>query len=150
MDIEITSEPARHLAARRFDLDLDHVGEQMGEAFGAVARFLDRENILPTGPAMAYYEVGEEGMRVSAGFLVDPPIREGDGVVDREVPEREVVRGVHVGSYDTLPKTYDALRATAEARGRKLDETAMWEEYLTGPDHPPEEMRTRVSWPLAD
>jgi effector-binding domain-containing protein len=148
MDVDISTEPGRHLAATRFDADLAHMDEQMGAAFAAVAAYLGREGVTTPGPALAHYDVRPDGMTVSAGFVVSHPV-DGDGtVVDVQLPECEVVSGVHVGPYDELPTAYEQLRDAAEARGRKLDESAMWEEYVTGPEVPPEQMRTVVSWPL--
>ncbi|MFC6285945.1 GyrI-like domain-containing protein [Nocardioides sp. GCM10027113] len=147
--MEFTQEPVRHLAVAQFEADLPRMGEQMGQAFGRVAGFLERTGVRPLGPAVGHYDVRPDGMTVSAGFVVEQAI-EGDGtVVPLDLPAHEAATGVHIGSYDDLPAAYDALHVAAEARGRHLDETLMWEEYLTGPDRPPEEMRTIVHWPLA-
>jgi effector-binding domain-containing protein len=122
----------------------------MGDAFGRVAAFLAQAGIPPVGPAMAFYDVRPDGMTVSAGFVVPDAIEGDETVVPLQLPRREVVTAEHVGPYEQLPETYDALRAAAEDRGRKLDESSMWEEYTTGPETPPEQTRTIVSWPLQD
>jgi len=56
---------------------------------------------------------------------------------------------VHVGPYDTLSSTYEALQAWIETQGR-TPATAMWEVYLTDPDQEPDpsKWRTEVYWPV--
>lgn len=146
--VEVAQEPAREAAVRRFEVDLEHIGEQMGPAFGGVAGYLSQHGVAMTGSALTHYTVRADGMEAAAGFEVAEPFEGGDGVEWFVLPEAEAVTTVHVGPYDRLVEAYDALHAHAAAIGRALDETQMWEEYLTGPDVPPDQMRTRVVWPL--
>ena len=65
------------------------------------------------------------------------------------LPDVDVVSTTHVGPYDTLGRAYDALKDGVVDLGRKVDESSvMWEEYLDGPQVPPEQTRTLVHWPL--
>jgi effector-binding domain-containing protein len=106
--------------------------------------------VSPDGPAIGFYEIRPDGLTASVGFVVEEPY-EGDGtVVSFDLPRCQVVTGVHVGPYDHLPAAYEALREAAVEQGCTIDESEMWEEYLTGPDTPPEQTRTRISWPLQD
>lgn len=146
--VEVVHEPAREAAVQRFEVDLERISEQMGPAFGGVAGYLGRHGIAMTGSALTHYTVRADGMEAAAGFGVAEPFEGGDGVEWFVLPEVEAVTTVHVGPYDRLVEAYDALRAHAATVGRSLDESQMWEEYLTGPDVPPDQMRTRVVWPL--
>ena len=148
MDIRIEHEQGRHLAVTSFEADLGAMAEKMGEAFGTVAVALGRARIPPVGPAMACYDIRPDGMTVSAGFLVPHPVEPDGDVRPLQLPACEVVRAEHVGPYDDLPATYERIRKAAADHDRDLDETRMWEEYLTGPETPPEQTRTLVSWPL--
>lgn len=151
-EIDVLAVPARTLAASRFHVtegDLPDMGATMGSAFGRVMNALRAAGATAVGPAVACYERSDDGFDVAAGFPVASPIV-GEGVMSLELPSAEVAHTMHIGSYEELPKAYDALRAEVEARGRHLDDSApMWEEYLTGPDVPPEQTRTEVYWPLA-
>lgn len=149
-DVRIEREAGRELAVTRFEADLETMTEQMGTAFGTVAAHLGRLGTPPTGPAVAYYDVRPDGMTVSAGFVVAAHVP-GDGTVEpMRLPACEVARTEHVGPYSDLPQAYAALRSGALAHGRRLDESRMWEEYLDGPDTPPDRIRTLVSWPLVE
>ena len=67
--------------------------------------------------------------------------------VRSELPETDALATVHTGAYTGLPGAYADLEHEARDRGVTLDPTAMWEEYLDGPDVPAEQTRTRVVWP---
>ena len=148
MDVHVVDERGRTLAAHRFDSDATGVPERIGEAFAIVARHLGRASVPMSGPAVAVFERRGPRFSVSAGFLVTEPFPTDDEVQSVALPAGEVLRAVHVGAYADLGRTYEELRAAAGTRGRVLDEHLMWEEYLSGPDVPPEQTRTAVSWPL--
>lgn len=152
MDYEVTisHESGRHLAVVRFDARPEEMAEQHGRAFGAVAAYLARAGVTVSGPAMSRYEMGENGVfHVASGFVVPGPF-EGEGeVVHLQLPETDVAMTTHLGPYDSLGEAYDALRRQARTLGREVDEEGpMWEEYWTGPEAPPEQTRTVVSWPV--
>jgi effector-binding domain-containing protein len=151
-EIEVLAVPARTLAVTKFHVakgDLPDMGATMGSAFGRVMHELSAIGATPVGPAVACYEPTGDGFDVAAGFPVTSPIV-GEGIMSMQLPSAEVAHTTHIGSYDELPKAYEALRAEVQARGRYLDDKApMWEEYTTGPDQPPEQTRTEVYWPLA-
>lgn len=146
--VEVVHEAAREVAVQRFEVDLARMGEQMGPAFEHVASYLVRRGIPTAGSALAHYTVRADGMEAAAGIEVTDAFEGGDGVEWFVLPEVDAVTTVHVGPYEQLTEAYAAVRAHAESIGRTLDESQMWEEYLTGPDTPPDQARTRVVWPL--
>jgi effector-binding domain-containing protein len=152
-EIDIVTVPSRTLAVTRFRVsmdDLPDMGQKMGSAFGQVMTALSRAGVTSVGPAMACYEPTEGGFDVAAGFPTSSPMDPTDGVTTLELAAGEVAHTTHVGPYTDLPKAYVALRDEVEAQGRHLDDRApMWEEYLTGPDVPPDQALTEVFWPLA-
>jgi effector-binding domain-containing protein len=134
----------------RFDARPEDMGAQQGQAFGAVASRLGRLGVAVQGPAVSCYEMDEDFFHVSSGFVVEAPVETGDGVEPLRLPDVDVATTTHVGPYEQLGRAYDALKEGAEAEGRHVDDNAMmWEEYLTGPEVPAEEMVTVVHWPLA-
>jgi effector-binding domain-containing protein len=147
-EIEARTLEKHNVAAVRFRSKVADMGQHMGAAFGSVMEYLTRNNIPPEGPAVSHYvPVAEGEFDVAAGFLVAGPI-DGDGhVVPVELPAGEVAVTTHVGPYDDLPKAYEAIQAWISAEGREPD-VAMWEEYVTGPETPPQQTRTIIYWLL--
>lgn len=146
--LQIIEEPGRNLAVTRFKAEISQIGEQMGAAFAVVTAYVAVHEVEVIGPAIAYYDMEPDGFTVAAGFVVAEPIA-GDGtVVPLSLPVTEVATTTHVGSYEDLPKAYDALKRGVHDLGREPDDAAMWEEYWSPPDAPPEETRTIIFWPL--
>jgi effector-binding domain-containing protein len=151
MTYEITrlEEPARHLAVTRFVARPDEIGGHIGGAFGTVAAHLGRLGITPVGAAVACYRMGGPAFEVRAGFEVDEPVEPQGSIEPWVLPAGDALTTVHVGPYEELTKAYEALEARARELGVTLDPATMWEEYMSGPEVPPEQMRTVIHWPLA-
>jgi effector-binding domain-containing protein len=146
-DITEETDPPRHLAVVRFSATPEQIPDRMAAAFGTVFGYLARNGVTPSGPPIGCYDTGSDTFVVRAGCMVDDPI-EPDGDVERyDLPGGDALSTVHVGPYDDLEHAYEALQARAGALGRELS-PVMWEEYLTGPEVAPEEMRTVIHWPL--
>ncbi len=85
-----------------------------------------------------------------AGVLVDGPVEMGDGRVEPVVlPGGEMAVACHVGPYERLAETYEAMQRWLTEVGRTAG-GAMWEVYIDDPDTTPmAELRTEVVIPLA-
>ena len=141
-------EEIRHAAVVRFSASPDQIPERIGPAFGAVFAYLDRHGVAPVGPPVGCYLTGSDTFEVRAGCVVGTPIEAEGEVEPFDLPGGDALAVLHVGSYQDLPQAYEAIQARALELGRTLG-GLMWEEYLTGPGSPPEQMRTVVHWPLA-
>ena len=147
-DVEIVTASPKNVAVRRFEATEESIGELMGASFGAVAADLARRGIPITGPAVAVFDPRDGGFSVAAGFEVGTSVV-ADGVVEPlRLQAGEVATTTHVGPYSGLGDAYSAIREDVSRHGRVLEEHQMWEEYLDGPDVPPERTRTVVCWPL--
>jgi effector-binding domain-containing protein len=86
---------------------------------------------------------------VEAGFPVAVPVRSDGTVQAGALPAGRVVQADHLGSYDSLRETYEAIERWMGEHGLEpADE--MWEVYLSGPetDSDPASWRTHVVWPV--
>ncbi len=121
-----------------FDSAFTHVA-------GAVA---DADGYVAAPPFAWYHGMPAETVDVSAGFpLIGDVHTPTGGVVLHERPGGRAVVGVHVGSYETLERTYAGLLAWMSAR-RLTPRDEMWEEYLTEPEGDPATWRTRLVVPV--
>lgn len=152
MTYEITQlkEPGRHLAVTRFTgRSAADISTHMGAAFGTVFGYLGRHGIDPLGPPVACYDMGAgDTFEVRVGCEVEHPVQAEGDIEPYDLPACDTLSTVHLGPYDELPKAYEALEARARELGVQLDPVVMWEEYLTGPEVPPEETRTVIHWPV--
>jgi len=142
-------ESRHHLMVVKFEAAPAEIPDRIGSAFAAVFGYLGRHRVSPAGPAVGCYEmVGPEHFVVRAGCVVPEPIEAGDGVEPYDLPEGPSLRTLHVGPYAELPKAYEALQHHAVQHHLQLDLGMMWEEYLSGPEVPNDQMHTIVHWPI--
>ncbi len=151
MEITEVDEPVRTALVVRRVVRMDEVPEFLGEAFGrcaGAAATLHKE--IGGAPFAWYHGAPTTSLDVSAGLPVEYltgelPI----GVEAVERPGGRAVTAVHVGPYDTLHDTYEAVESWMEERGLVAGDDA-WEEYLTDPVAQPDQSKweTRIVLPL--
>ena len=96
-----------------------------------------------------YHGMPTDTVDVAAGFAVSGlvPGPAGEVTVVERAGGRAAV-GMHIGPYDTMVTTYEALQAwMAEQAFVPCDD--MWEEYWSEPKGDPSTWQTRIVWPLA-
>lgn len=124
----------------------------MGATLAAVAAAFARVGAPMEGPAFCRYTAFDgKTVGFEAGFAARPSDCESlrvAGLSIGETPSGRVMTGWHIGPYDTVPATYEAMQAAMRAVGVSGTEM-MWEAYHSPPETPPAETRTQVIWPLA-
>lgn len=145
--IETRSLGARPTAIMGADLDLDELKTWLGRAFSEVARQLEATDNPPAGPPFARYHCISEGrFHVEAGFPVFYEFASSDGVRGSNLPGGEVAITTHMGPYEGLGSTYEAIGRWLESRGA-TPAGDPWEVYFNGPEDPPSKWRTDVYQP---
>lgn len=138
---------ARPTAIVSADLDLDELETWLGQAFGQVAEHLDAAGIAPAGPPFArYHRIAGRRFHVEAGFPVARSLTSSNGVEGSRLPGGDVAITTHIGPYDDLAATYDALGRWIASRNA-TPAGDPWEIYFNGPEDPPSEWRTDVYQP---
>ncbi len=119
-------------------------------SFSELATVLDRQAIVPTGPAFARY-AGPPGE--TADLEVGHPVR-GSVVPEGQVhpsslPAGRAARLVHAGGYDQLGETWGRLGAWITEQNL-VPGAVLWEVYVTepNPDMDPRDLRTELLWTL--
>jgi hypothetical protein len=123
----------------------------MGEGFGTLGALFAKAKAQMMGPPLAHYLSFRDGR---ATFDMGFPVRAEDtaalkaaGLSVGQTPGGAAMKAIHVGPYDTVSRTYDAMGN--EMRLRNIAGTEdMWERYLSGPEVQPTEIRTEVIWPV--
>jgi effector-binding domain-containing protein len=146
--VTLTPQPFAYVSR---ECALAEIGQIMSEGFGAAFGALARAGAAPAGEPMAHYRSVKNG-RVSVDIGV--PIRaeaeasaRAAGLEVGATGAGRAVQAMHVGPYDTLTQTYDAMFADMRARSLAPADD-MWERYLDPPDTPAEKVRTEVIWPV--
>ncbi len=144
--VELTAQPA---VVVRGEVPMDELPGFFGSAFGTVMEFLQEQGVSPTGPPFGFYpSTPDDVVEVRAGFPVAAPLEPSGKVEALELPSGRAVTTTHVGPYDALEQTYQALLAWMAGQGVR-PAIAMWESYLSDPAlEPPERWRTKIVWPI--
>ncbi len=120
--------------------DMEAVSEKIGATYGQIMGYMEKNGIEPAGTPLAYYSNFEEGV----GFDMECgiPVAEATTLKDRDLKVAKThtgkaVKAVHMGSYQDLKTTYDAL--TAYMKDMEYGAfNSSWEVYVSGPGQEPD------------
>ena len=147
--LEISPQPFAYLHRTA---PMEGIGQTMGECFDSLGKIFAQTGVTPVGPPLSYYTaVDNETTTFDVGFPVRAEDRDKLAKAGLEIgvsPTGKAMKGVHTGSYDTLPQTYSAMHAEMAKHNLKPGE-AMWEVYKSMPETPPEKTVTEVYWPVS-
>jgi effector-binding domain-containing protein len=148
MDIRIVELPEQQTAVMREQVTMNALPEFFGRAFAAVSAAMEAQGVQPAGPPFAlYHGMPTDTVDAEAGFPVSTTIAAGDGIRAGILPVCRAVQAMHVGTYDTLGMTYDAVKQRMHEEGMEASDD-MWEYYLSDPSTDPATWRTLVVWPV--
>lgn len=124
----------------------------MGEGFASLESMLAAAKAVPAGMPLAHYlDYDETSTTFDLGF----PVRAEDvqavraaGLEVGETASGRVMKGTHMGPYETANETYQAMMAEMKNKGLTAARD-MWEVYFSPPETPPEQIRTDVIWPVS-
>ncbi|MFW5950989.1 MAG: GyrI-like domain-containing protein [Gemmatimonadota bacterium] len=139
----------------------DEISSTMVEAMGKLAGYIQEHELEHAGPPRTVYtSYGAEGVRMTVGFpIVEPDVEPptSEDVSIGELAHGPALRFSHVGPYEKLPETYQAITAWMIEHGLMESEadwsrfSPMWEEYVSDPvNTPPDELLTYIYLPAPD
>jgi effector-binding domain-containing protein len=141
---------ARPTACMRVTTTKGEIGKTIGELLSRLGEFVERNGGGAAGPPYArYFRWSDDGVDVEIGIPVARPISGEGQVVAGELPGGEVARTLHLGPYDGLTDTYDALHEWITGQGRE-PAGAPWEVYVRSYSDVtnPSQLTTEVVWPV--
>jgi effector-binding domain-containing protein len=148
--VSVQTVQARKLAAVRRQVAISAVGSAWRPALDQVWEFLRKQPGLRTdGHNIFLYHHPthhDAPMDVDFGVEVTRTFESVGEVHPAETPAGEVATAVHVGNYDRLSKTHDAIHAWAAANQRTFAGTS-WEIYGDWSDDP-SRLETTVAYLL--
>jgi len=148
MDMRIVELQEQPTAVVREQVAMNALPEFFSRAFAAVSAAMEAQRVQPAGPPFAlYHGMPTEIVDVEAGFPVSTTVAAVNGVRAGILPACRAVQAMHVGSYDTLDTTYEAVKQRMHEEGVKASED-MWEYYLSDQSADPATWRTLVVWPV--
>ena len=149
-DFEFRSTTEQHTAAIRMTRPVTHIGPAMAEAFPKIYHAVVSAGLEPAGmPLARYYDMGPEETTFECAIPVSAPFEAAGEVAASTVGGGEAAFTLHVGPYDTLGQSWDALMGWVAEQG-KTPAGPFWECYIDEPGQVPDaELRTELYVPIA-
>jgi AraC family transcriptional regulator len=146
---DLRTVPEQPIAALRVRGPIAEIGTTMAAEFPRIFETVTKAGIAPAGPPMArYYDPDgavveyELAIPLTAPFVGDGDIQPGT------IGGGEVAHTVHVGPYDQLGRTWEALATWIGSQGKSIAAPG-WEWYVDDPQETdPATLRTEVFWPV--
>ena len=129
----------------------DKLTSKMIEMYSALMKYLKTNDQEIAGfPFSIYHESETEGNTIlECGLPIDKEI-EGEGnIMFKKLPETKVLVASHFGHFNSVEKTYKALREYISENGIEVT-GAPWEIYLTDPMKEPDQSKweTKIFFPI--
>ena len=128
------------------------IAEAMGSAFGEVFGFIGQSGITPLAMPMSVYTGMDPSiLRFRGGVIVSPEdaAKATGNIKTAKLPAGDVMTVTHVGAYDEMNKTHQAM--WAHMKENEIESSMpIWEIYVDDPEKvPAEKVRTEIFCALA-
>ena len=148
-DFEFRRTTEQHTAAMRLTRPKAQIGAAMAEAFPKIYHAVVTAGVEPAGmPLARYFAFDEAATTFECAIPVLKPFTAAGEVQPSTVGGGEAAFTVHVGPYDAIGQTWEALIAWVTAQGR-TPAGPHWEIYLDDPQETAEtELKTELYVPV--
>lgn len=148
---EIVTLESQHVAVVHRTVPMSQVHQVFDEGLPAVMAALTKQGVTPDGPPLAiYHGTPSDTVSVSVGFPTAVEITAEGDVHAATLPGGEAAGITHVGSYDSLSRSYARLQDWMTDRAL-VPGTPVWEIYVTEPNpEDPSSMVTEIRWPFSE
>jgi effector-binding domain-containing protein len=148
LEVAVRERGETTILSRRTEVRLSDIGGVIGSSFGKAYGAIGGAS---AGPPFVIYEGmphEDDPFAVEICAPIAGQVRVPDGWTTRTLPAGLFASGLHVGPYDTIGATYDALGTWIAANGLVVAGPPR-EVYLSPPSVPPDQVRTIVEFPVA-
>jgi effector-binding domain-containing protein len=151
-EIKVRQRKATLVMSRRLPVRLSEIGAVMGQAFGDVYGHLTTHGGEPAGPPFVIYH-GMPGADNPFDIEICAPVARATGAATgwqvQELPAGMFATLTHVGPYDTVGTSYEALASWIATHDLTVAGPPR-EVYLSPADTPPEQVRTVIEFPVVE
>lgn len=141
---EIKDQPERPTLSVRTRAAVQDLPQLFGQTFGALMQYMNEIGEQPVGePFAAYYNLDMQNLDIEIGFPVSKPLPDRGDIKSGALPAGKYASTMNIGPYNTVSAAYEAL--TQYVKENDCEPTGVaYEFYFSGPETPPEEIRTQV------
>lgn len=130
---------------------MPEIANAMGQGFNRLSEAFGKAKATMAGMPMCHYiAYDEQKTTFQLGFPARPDEVDALKAAGLEIGETSSgsnMKAVHMGPYDTVVKTYNAMTEAMKAQGLTGAQD-MWEIYYSPPETPPEQIKTEIIWPV--
>jgi len=146
---EVKEIPTRITLTVRTRSPAQNLPQVLGEVYGSIMTYLGELGENPIGmPFVLYYNLDMQDLDIEVGLPVSKKLPDKDSMKASEIPAGKHATTVHIGPYDTMEPTYDALNKWIKDNGHETLGPA-YEFYINDPNEVgPENTQTRIEFPL--
>jgi effector-binding domain-containing protein len=143
---QVKEQPSQPTLAIRTRTSVQHLGQALGEAYGAIAQYLGELGEQPAGPPFAaYYNEDMQDLDVEIGFPVSRELPDRGDIHASRIPSGRVATCLYTGPYSGIAAAYEALSHWMEENGYQATGVA-YEVYLNDRDETPAaQLQTQVA-----
>ena len=147
---EIKAQPDQPVLSIRTRSAVENLPNVLGQAYGEIMQHLGELGEYPAGePFAAYYNMDMQDLDIEIGFPVAKSLPGKGDVQAGKIPAWKKAYTIHTGPYEACEPAYEALTQYVADNGYEATGVA-YEFYLSGPETPPAEIKTRIMFPLKD
>ena len=146
---DVKEQAAQTVLSIRTRTSVEDLPQALGQAYGAIAQYLQELGEHPVGhPFAAYYNLDMQDLDVEMGFPVSRKFPGKDDIGAGEIPGGKVATYLYTGPYSEMEPAYTALSQWMKDNGYEPT-GVVYEMYLDDPAQtPPQEWRTQIVFPL--
>ena len=152
MEIELEELPDQPVVGMRFRSSIEKIAEDIGNGYAKVFGILGQKQVSPAGPPFALYfdlEMNEQDFDMETCVPVDSEVEVEGEVIYHVLPGGKHTTTMHMGPYDQMVPTYQAMLEWMGEKGLK-PLAPVREVYLNDPSQvaDPKEIMTKIIWPV--
>ena len=149
LDFSIRTLEAQPAVTIRQQAKMDQLASLMGAAFGEIMGVVQAAGSSPAGmPFTRYHEMHGQSVDFACGIPVTSAVGSSGRATADELPAGRVATVTHVGPYDQLKTTWDAVMGWVQSEGLTPNGLP-WEVYVDDPTTvEPAKLRTEIFVPV--